>query len=112
MKRVYLSGPITGHPNHRIEFAEAGVLVAAMGAIPVDPHDIPAACEDFSCLDGGVPPNYDGKHSWDCYMRGDIAVLMGCDEVVLLKGWETSKGATLEQFVARTVGIPVKELHA
>ncbi len=111
MKRVYLSGPITTDPDHLLHFAEAGVFIADRGETPVDPHDIPPACEDFRCL-VDAPAATHGTHSWSCYLRGDIIVLMQCDEVALLPGWERSKGAQLEQFVARSVGIPVKELYA
>lgn len=111
--RVYLSGPISGDPEHRARFAEAADLIRARGDEPVDPHDVPPACDDLSCLDkGSTNPAQHGTHTWDCYMRGDIAVLMTCDSVALLRRWDKSPGATLEQFIARTVRIPVEELYA
>jgi hypothetical protein len=112
--RTYLSGPITGNSTYRDDFARAEKIVAERGEEPVNPLHVPAACNDSSCLERGGPADeHDGGtlHSWECYLRGDLAALMTCDKVALLPGWEKSKGATLEQFVARTVNIEVEELR-
>jgi hypothetical protein len=54
--------------------------------------------------------NPDHEASRDFCLRRDIAALMLCDTLALLDGWETSEGAFLEMFVARSVGIPI--IHA
>jgi hypothetical protein len=40
-------------------------------------------------------------------MRADIALLLGCDYIYMLRGWELSKGAKLELDVASSCGIEV-----
>ena len=44
---------------------------------------------------------------WREHMRADIALLLGCDYIYMLKGWELSKGAKLELDVASSCGIKV-----
>lgn len=51
----------------------------------------------------GLP---DDAH-WRKHMRADIALLLGCDSIYMLRGWELSKGAKLELDVASSCGIEV-----
>ncbi len=46
----------------------------------------------------------DGAH-WRVHMRADIALLVQCDMIYMLRGWELSKGAKLEHDVATSCGI-------
>lgn len=46
-------------------------------------------------------------HSWGYYMRKDIAAMIQCDAIYLLYGWENSKGAKLEKYLAEALGIAV-----
>ena len=54
------------------------------------------------------------KDTWEGYMREGIAALVDADCVVMLDGWEKSRGASLERIVAFELGIPIyyeKELQ-
>jgi len=51
--------------------------------------------------DGGV------RHSRAFYMRLDIPALMASDGVVVLPGWERSRGASLEVWIALDLDLPV-----
>ena len=42
---------------------------------------------------------------WVEFLKLDLRELITCDAVFLLKGWEKSRGATLEAFVAHTLGL-------
>ena len=42
---------------------------------------------------------------WVEFLKRDLRELIACDAVFLLKGWEKSRGATLEAFVAYTLGL-------
>jgi len=93
--KVYISGPITGMPNdNRDAFKAAEKELAANGFEPVNPHTVWDALP-FDC------------HSWQDYMRADIKALMDCDAVFMLEGWENSRVARLESFLACELGIAV-----
>ncbi|WP_067937044.1 DUF4406 domain-containing protein [Alicyclobacillus kakegawensis] len=44
---------------------------------------------------------------WALYMRHDICWLTVSDMLVLLPGWETSRGAMIETFLASVLNIPI-----
>lgn len=92
-KRIYISGPITGIKNYNreaFESAERDLLDA--GYVAVSPFRI------------GVT----SKHKkWNDYMREDIKALMDVDGVLVLPGYQQSKGAMEEIRVAQSVEIPL-----
>lgn len=91
MKKVYISGPITGKRNlNRAAFESAAGTVSKLGLEPLNPHDL---CE----------PEWD----WSKCMRADIAGLCECDAILMLKGWRHSKGARLEMYIASELGLRV-----
>lgn len=93
MKKVYISGAIAGHDlvERKAAFKAAERELSEMGFDPVNPFD------------NGLP---DEAH-WREHMRADIALLLGCDLIYMLRGWELSKGAKLEHDVATSCGIKV-----
>ncbi len=94
MKRVYISGPITGMPNHNREaFAKAAEVLRKTFNLEmvINPHDIVL----------------DGNPTWEDYMKADLREMLTCDTVVMLDGWGESRGATLEEHVARKLGMRV-----
>lgn len=107
--RVYLSGPITNWPTHRSDFARAEEVVRSLGHEPVNPLNIPA-CRTQTC-NGERPADAEQRagfaHSWECYMKTDVAALVTCDYIYLLSGWERSRGARRELSVAMLMEIPV-----
>lgn len=50
--------------------------------------------------------------AWADYLRKDIRLLMDCDAIALLPGWEKSKGAKLEVHIATELGMRVAPLRA
>lgn len=92
MKRVYISGPMSGFADLNIPaFNAEAIRLRAMGLDVVNPVDLnpqPATC-------------------WEQCMRNDIAALMTCDTLALLSGWELSDGANLELHIAHRVGIRI-----
>lgn len=93
MNKVYISGAIAGHDldERKAAFKAAERKLAELGYDPVNPFD------------NGVP---DDAH-WREHMRADIAMLVQCDLIYMLRGWELSKGAKLEHDVATSCGIRV-----
>lgn len=92
MKRIYLSGPMTGLPdlNFPAFHAEADRL-KALGYEVVNPADL----------------NPDPEASWHDCLRRDLVALLDCDTLALLDGWQQSTGAHLEMHVAHRVGMEI-----
>ena len=42
-----------------------------------------------------------------CYMKADLEILLKCSTILMLKGWEGSKGALLEYQIAQALGLEV-----
>lgn len=103
MKRAYLAGPMTGHPDYNAAgFAAAATWATTQGWQPVSPHNTDPTHP------GGCPPGDKHKgHPNPCWYAAGVYALLNCDLVVLLPGWETSTGAAIERAVAQQFGIPV-----
>ena len=103
--KVYISGPIKGHEDFIEKFKKAYEEVEEW-AMPVNPVEI-GACEQAAgvCMFPG--DMLETGHTWQCYMRYDIAELVFCDGIYMLDGWETSKGATEELRIATMLGMEV-----
>jgi len=98
---MYIAGPMEGYPgfNFPAFHAEAEAL-AAMGygvLSPADPKDI--ALEN--------PDQATDKR--ENFIRRDINMLLQADGVVVLPGWEMSRGARLEVSIARAMGLRIFE---
>lgn len=93
MKRIYISGPITGIDPEvcRNRFGAAEKRLIARGYTPVNP------------LKNGLPETA----SYDEHMQRDLEMLATCDAVYMLEGWEKSKGCRIEFNVAATNRIPI-----
>lgn len=59
--------------------------------------------EPVNPFNNGVPSYED----WRVHMKADIKLLLECDGILMLRGWETSKGAKLEFDVATSCGLKV-----
>lgn len=119
--RVYISGPITGKENHnREEFQRIKEEINKRGFNAVNPLDITHNNPMVKGLleDLERNKNYHGgnaesekerltKELWSLCMKLDIAELVYCNAVVLLKDWETSRGAILELAIAQQLGLPI-----
>ena len=93
--KLYVSGPITGHPNKNQEaFEEAAVVLKQLGHKPVTPFD----------LDVVYPRDSD---DWVANMKRDVEFLPKADGVVVIDGWQGSKGAKIEIMIASALNIPV-----
>jgi hypothetical protein len=94
MKRVYISGPITGmRDKNRKAFAKAAEVLRKTLNVDtvINPHDIVL----------------EGSPTWEDYMKADLREMLTCDTVVMLDGWGEGRGATLEEYVARQLGMRV-----
>ena len=88
--RLYLSGPMTGIENYNYP-----AFNAAAAALRAQRFHVQNPAENPPC------------DSWEAYMRAAIRQMLICDAVVVLAGWENSRGATEEVRIASVVGMDV-----
>lgn len=95
--RVYISGPISDVSAYdsMVAFNEIENKLVAAGCTPINPRSI----------------SHWGL-SWETYMQIAHAILYSgeIDVVVLLKGWEQSRGACIEKIWAKAKGIQILEV--
>jgi len=103
--KVYIAGPIAGHEDlNKPEFDRASKMLTYLGHTPINPLDIAPLDHptySHSCL--GDPTQ--GGHGYGCYMIPDLRALLGCQGYTLLRGWAQSRGATVEETVAKICGL-------
>jgi len=87
MKKIYISGKISGLPIEEVKqkFSNAETHLKSKGWDPVNP------------LNNGLPEN----STWEQHIGKDIELLLGCEAIALLDDWILSKGASLELVVAQ-----------
>lgn len=91
-KKVYISGQMTGLENFQFsKFNQVASLLRESGYNVINPAEF------------GVKENW----QWKDYMKKDISELIYCDYVAVLEGWEKSRGACLEVYIAQQLEIPV-----
>jgi len=102
MTKVYLAGPMSGYPscNHK-EFARVTSILREAGYEVFSPAEYDAK--------SGFNPDTDKQKPFKHYMQVDLPEVMNAEAVILLKGWEKSKGANLEVKVAKECDIPIFE---
>lgn len=93
--RIYIAGKMTGEPD--FNYPAFNAAASRLRALGFDVEN-PAECE----LPIGSP--------WQEFMRSGITQLMRCDQIVLLPGWEKSRGATLEYMLAMQLGMTCTSL--
>jgi hypothetical protein len=53
------------------------------------------------------PACLDEQETWEDYMKIHIPAMIECEAVVMLTGWETSRGAALERMIAHELKMPI-----
>lgn len=93
MKRIYISGQITGIEEEAKKlFKKAEEILEKQGFQVINPMEL-TTCN----------PSYE----WIDYMRYDIKALVDCDTIYMLKNWTKSKGAKIERRLAIDLGLKV-----
>jgi hypothetical protein len=90
--KVYISGPMTGLPGFNFPaFNTAARRLASQGHKTVNPAN------------KGIVDGWE----WSDYLRHDVRLLTECDAIYLLHGWRDSRGARLEEHIARELGMQI-----
>jgi len=93
--KLYISGPITGTANYEENFVKAESVLKQVEYEVVNPCDI----------------LLNGDATWEDYMKADIPLMLACDGVAVLPGWEASAGARLEVDIAQRLNMPIKDVY-
>lgn len=96
MRRIYISGPITGQESEAEKaFKNAEEVLRGLGYFPINPE---------KCL-----RSTDYDH--DDYMPINLAMLKPCHGILMLPGWRESVGACAEWGMALALGKDVMFLE-
>lgn len=89
---LYICGPMTGLPEENFPaFYDAEDRLKSAGYAVLNPADRAGKTK-------GQP--------WTWYLRAGVGDVTHADGLAMLPGWENSKGAQLELYVARALEIP------
>lgn len=92
MKRIYISGKISGIEIEAVEiFEKAERHLKDANFDVVNPMKL----------------NQDHNKTWHDYMREDVKALCDCDSIYMLENWKDSKGAIIEHTIAMYLGLDV-----
>ena len=95
MNKLYLSGPMTNVENYNHDLFNKVAAEFRMVGFDV--------CSPSEFFDG------DKTREREEYMREAFKYLLEADTVVILPGWEESKGARIEIMVAQELGLNIVE---
>lgn len=90
--RIYISGPITGIDNYKEIFREAEERISSSGHDVINPAELNEVLPDLE---------------YEEFMKLDFTLLDLCDAILMLEGWEKSKGAVREYHYAMAKGMRV-----
>jgi hypothetical protein len=103
--KAYIAGPMSGYPQYNIPaFDAAAWALRARGWTIISPAELDDPEVRAACLqspDGGKIGQTSGEGgTWGDFLARDVKIVADqIDAIVLLPGWENSKGANLEAFV-------------
>jgi hypothetical protein len=108
--RVYLAGPMTGMAKWNVAgFRSAAAYARRQSWTPVSPIDTRPQ-HDGPCPVGEMQTTEHGTHSYPCWFAASLAQMVTCDAVLMLPGWEDSRGAKAEWEHASRSGMTIHYL--
>lgn len=98
----YVAGPMTGYAAYNYPaFEQAAAALRRQGLEVRSAHEV-VHTEPITAETGIV-----GSPAYRRYIAEDLAVLLQCQAIVLLRGWPESTGAKFELTVALMLGLAV-----
>lgn len=96
--KIYIAGPMTGIPNGNWgAFNAKETQLLSEGWDVINPAKMDA--------ESGIDPNTMGEYDYEDCARRDIEVLVECDAIYMLAGFQFSKGACWERALAKHLGL-------
>ena len=97
-QKIYISGAIAHHDEaeRRTAFAATAAFCEACGFESMNPFE-----NELHRLGVGE------QAGWRDHMKADLKMLLECDAICMMDGWEESNGCKLEHDVASTCGLTV-----
>lgn len=100
MKKIYISGAMTGLPDCNYpKFDEVENELLNQGHAVVNPANIARGLM--------VPDHLTDEEKWQMYIDEDLKYLGRCTHIYMLQGWESSRGAKIEYKKALEIGLEV-----
>lgn len=91
--RIYIAGPMTGLSNYNFDaFNEAAARFYKLGWDVENPAS-------SGVVEGAT---------WEDYMLSCLEQIGKCGNMYMLSGWETSRGASIEHELAKTLGFNIR----
>lgn len=95
--RIYISGCMTGYPGFNYPaFHEMADKLRKLGHTAINP------AENF----GGSTEHPEGRKA---FMREDFKHVLNAEALVMLNGWQKSKGARIEREIAMELELPIMD---
>ena len=110
MTTLYVAGPMRGYPQFNYPtFAHTAERLRSVGLKVISPHEVDIDYGDLPGFNVNDPNSFTQAH-WHTAMRRDLNIILNeVDGIATLEGWWDSKGAKAEVYVARTIGLPVRD---
>jgi nucleoside 2-deoxyribosyltransferase len=100
---IYVAGKYSGANDSQVKdnIRNAALVASRLwekGHAAICPHTNTSQFELIDCT-----------ATYEQYLQGDLKMLARCDAIVMVPGWEESRGAVTERLYAVELGIPVFE---
>lgn len=112
--KVYVAGPMTGIPSFNFPaFDAAAAQLRRAGYDVVSPAEMDDPVTRAAAMaspDGAPGSGSTNGETWGDFLARDVKLIAdgGIDGIMVLDGWENSRGARLETFVgAALCGLPI-----
>jgi len=106
----YLAGPMSGIPKFNYPlFFDTAAKLRKEGHLVVNPaeQDTPEVMREVLASETGDITKLNGP-SWGQFLAHDVKLVAdSVDAIIVLPGWQNSKGACTEVFIATLLGKPV-----
>jgi nucleoside 2-deoxyribosyltransferase len=104
MKKIYIAGPMRGYPDYNFPlFKEVAEELRDYNWEVINPAELDTA----NGFDTDRHAESIKRKELEDFIVRDVHLVMSCDAICVLPGWEKSYGVAVEVAVANYCGIPI-----